>query len=644
MTLEQACRLARCVVLATMLGPGAVIAAQLDQDWTVTINGQTVVPNADGSFRISNVSAADLFGPGGPGTPPDFVSDDAVRVLGISNAGGMTRYAFSEPFRLVSGESFRIGDLTFTDIPPPVPQSLTITFDSKTLTEVGEETQARVFATLGDGSVMDVTQRKAWTSYRTSNPNIASITEDGLVTATGAGIASITATNDGATAVGRLFVVPGDPLTTVEGVVTWEDGSPALDAVVSVVGFTPRDSTGTGGEFSIPGLPTSFGPLAVVARKNQNDSLYVGRVTIDPVPGGVTYAGTIVLSASAGILVIGDGSTENSITPILEAEGYDVTLFPGIFDYNFDGSYDLSEFSTVVLADGASGWEVGMPTGGQLALKAFVGAGGGIVIMEWVAYEFLYGRYQAMPELIPLRRNGVGSCDGQTYVVQEAHPITSGLPASFTVPPSGSNTGSAVSGAVLISSTTTTIGDVVVIDQYGEGRIVQLANAGNYNEAGCSGGGPFTQGEASINFIRLFVQSVDWAAYGGGAMPEEVVRTNDDAGAEILGVLHPASSPASQFGGTIPFDSVLRPARPNPFVGETTIAFGLGVPERFDVAVYDVTGRLVATLTEGWKPAGWHMTSWRGTDHSGNPVASGTYFVQLRVGSHTERRTITLLR
>jgi hypothetical protein len=60
--------------------------------------------NPDGTFRIPNISAADEFGPGGPGTRPDFVSDDFVRLTGFSDAGGTTTYCFSEPFEALLSE------------------------------------------------------------------------------------------------------------------------------------------------------------------------------------------------------------------------------------------------------------------------------------------------------------------------------------------------------------------------------------------------------------------------------------------------------------------------------------------------------------------------------------------------------------
>ena len=81
-----------------MLCYAASARAQLDETWTVTVNGQRVQVNPDGTFFIPNIPAADLFGPDGPGTIPDFLSDDFVRVIGSSTVNGMTRWVFNDPF------------------------------------------------------------------------------------------------------------------------------------------------------------------------------------------------------------------------------------------------------------------------------------------------------------------------------------------------------------------------------------------------------------------------------------------------------------------------------------------------------------------------------------------------------------------
>ncbi|HEY6565517.1 MAG TPA: Ig-like domain-containing protein, partial [Pirellulaceae bacterium] len=95
----------------------------LDASWQVQVSGQTVQVNSDGSFTIPNVSAPDLFGPGGPGTAPDFLSDDFVRLTGQGTILGKTYYVFSEPFQFRARQTFMVDNLTFTPFPPLLPES-----------------------------------------------------------------------------------------------------------------------------------------------------------------------------------------------------------------------------------------------------------------------------------------------------------------------------------------------------------------------------------------------------------------------------------------------------------------------------------------------------------------------------------------
>ena len=58
---------------------GLTRVQQLDETWTVTVNGQSVRVNPDSTFRLDNIPSPDMYGPEGPGSRPDFVGDDFVR-------------------------------------------------------------------------------------------------------------------------------------------------------------------------------------------------------------------------------------------------------------------------------------------------------------------------------------------------------------------------------------------------------------------------------------------------------------------------------------------------------------------------------------------------------------------------------------
>ena len=83
---------------------------------------------------------------------------------------------------------------------------------------------------------------------------------------------------------------------------------------------------------------------------------------------------------------------------------------------------------------------------------------------------------------------------------------------------------------------------------------------------------------------------------------------------------------------------------PNPFQSRTAIQFTL--PELTDVslAVHDVLGRRVATLTDGPLAAGVHTVYWDGRSEAGVPLASGVYFYRLEAGSSVQVRRMTLVR
>jgi aminopeptidase N len=83
---------------------------------------------------------------------------------------------------------------------------------------------------------------------------------------------------------------------------------------------------------------------------------------------------------------------------------------------------------------------------------------------------------------------------------------------------------------------------------------------------------------------------------------------------------------------------------PNPFNPETTIRFTLDAKSRATLRVYDVSGRLVATIVSAQLPAGPHRAVWDGKNQSGESVASGVYFYCLSAGGHTATKKMVLLR
>lgn len=83
---------------------------------------------------------------------------------------------------------------------------------------------------------------------------------------------------------------------------------------------------------------------------------------------------------------------------------------------------------------------------------------------------------------------------------------------------------------------------------------------------------------------------------------------------------------------------------PNPFNAGTVLTFELREPGNVSLVVYDVLGRQVARLVDGFQPSGLHEITWDGTDDNGATLGSGMYFYRIKAGSFSATKKMTLLR
>ena len=84
---------------------------------------------------------------------------------------------------------------------------------------------------------------------------------------------------------------------------------------------------------------------------------------------------------------------------------------------------------------------------------------------------------------------------------------------------------------------------------------------------------------------------------------------------------------------------------PNPFNPTTTIHYEIPAGlAAIRLQIFDVSGRLVRRLVDGYVGPGRKSASWSGLDTSGRPVASGLYFYRLEAGRFNETRKMLLLK
>jgi hypothetical protein len=107
---------------------------------------------------------------------------------------------------------------------------------------------------------------------------------------------------------------------------------------------------------------------------------------------------------------------------------------------------------------------------------------------------------------------------------------------------------------------------------------------------------------------------------------------------EILGI--PESGP----GDVLPRILSLGPAVPNPATASTSVRLDLPAPGRVSMSVYDMCGRLVRTLHDGWMIQGSHAVTWDGDGEAGAPLSTGVYFLRAERGTASAVTKVVLLR
>ncbi|MCK6621403.1 MAG: choice-of-anchor J domain-containing protein [Calditrichia bacterium] len=88
----------------------------------------------------------------------------------------------------------------------------------------------------------------------------------------------------------------------------------------------------------------------------------------------------------------------------------------------------------------------------------------------------------------------------------------------------------------------------------------------------------------------------------------------------------------------------LRQNYPNPFNPSTAIVYDLAKNAGVTLKIYDLSGREVKTLVQGFQGAGTYTVNWNGTNDAGVKVASGIYLYRLEAGNFVQTRKMVLLK
>jgi hypothetical protein len=83
---------------------------------------------------------------------------------------------------------------------------------------------------------------------------------------------------------------------------------------------------------------------------------------------------------------------------------------------------------------------------------------------------------------------------------------------------------------------------------------------------------------------------------------------------------------------------------PNPFISNTTFRYGLPVSTQVNIKIYDIAGRLVKSLVNEKKKAGYYTINWKGKDSNNRKVSSGIYFYRIKAGNYEKTRKMVFFR
>jgi hypothetical protein len=135
----------------------------------------------------------------------------------------------------------------------------------------------------------------------------------------------------------------------------------------------------------------------------------------------------------------------------------------------------------------------------------------------------------------------------------------------------------------------------------------------------------------------IYHSETDLPPLVSGDWTQMVVRFSDNISDVVELIREPVTA---VIGG--PVFQIL--ASPNPFSGQTVLAFELPRAQPIQLTVYDLRGRFVTTLVDSELPAGPHARSWDGRDHAGRPQPAGVYFYHLRNAELNVVKRVTLVR
>jgi len=152
------------------------------------------------------------------------------------------------------------------------------------------------------------------------------------------------------------------------------------------------------------------------------------------------------------------------------------------------------------------------------------------------------------------------------------------------------------------------------------------------------GGGDNESGYGLNHIENIDVTSGTVASYWGSINPNKYSAWNYDTNMPTLSIdeIHTSLTPRH---------FALSDNYPNPFNPVTSFSFALPHGTEVSVNIYNVVGKKVATLYNGYAKPGNYKVTWNGKDTNGMNLPSGLYIYELNAGAHFKQtKKMTLIK
>ena len=107
---------------------------------------------------------------------------------------------------------------------------------------------------------------------------------------------------------------------------------------------------------------------------------------------------------------------------------------------------------------------------------------------------------------------------------------------------------------------------------------------------------------------------------------------------------HPPNLLYSVEKNPMSFDYKLKQNYPNPFNLNTTLSYHVARSGMINISIYDLMGRNIKTLVNGFQKSGLTSVVWDATNDEGHEVAAGLYFYKMEAGNFRRTNKMLLLK